>query len=154
MRARAVLLGLLMSGLCLGSQGAFGQELRRAILSEIKGPVEVRLEDGSWKPAENGMVLYEQGEIRSGEGGFAEILLDEGGSTGKLELQEKSHLRLSTLNWDEASGKKETYLDLAIGKVLVHAEKLQGDSKFEVRTPNATAGVRGTVFEVSVDEEE
>ncbi|MBN1688101.1 MAG: FecR domain-containing protein, partial [Candidatus Omnitrophica bacterium] len=70
----------------------------------------------------------------------------------KIELKPKSRLKMTTLEMDAITGEKITLLDLAIGKVLVHASKLQGESKFEVRTPTSTTGVRGTVFEVSVEE--
>jgi hypothetical protein len=53
---------------------------------------------------------------------------------------------------NKITGDKTTLLDLAIGKVLVQTQKLQGDSKFEVRTPTALTGVRGTIFEVTVKE--
>lgn len=125
---------------------------RQAVLSQIRGPVEVRIAGSRWQSAQLEMTLREKDEIRTGNGGFAEILLDRGGSSGKLELKAKSHLLLTSLTWDEASGEKSTFLDLAIGKVLVHAEKLKPNSKFEIRTPTATTGVRGTVFEVSVEE--
>ena len=98
------------------------------------------------------MLLHEKDEIKTFDKSSVLILLDQGGETGKLELKEKSHLRLNTLKLDAQSGEKVTLLDLAIGKVLVYAEKLRGDSKFEVKTPTATTGVRGTVFEVSVEE--
>ena len=53
---------------------------------------------------------------------------------------------------ESKTGDKTTLLDLALGKVLVHVEKLQGKSKFEVRTPTALTGVRGTTFTVEVRE--
>ena len=135
-----------------GAVSSFGQQEREAILSKIRGPVEVRIQGGEWQKAELQMMLHEKDEIRTAKGSLVEILLDSEGSTGKLELKEKSHLRLSMLTWNQASGEKSTFLDLAIGKVLVHAEKLNANSKFEIRTPTATTGVRGTVFEVSVEE--
>jgi len=131
---------------------AWAQGVRHAEISEARGEVEIRKEGGVWEPAQGGILLYEQDEIRTAPGGFAEILLDQGASTGKLELKEKSHLKLTTLDWDSQLGEKVTLLDLAIGRVLVHAEKLRGNSRFEVRTPTATTGVRGTIFEVSVEE--
>jgi hypothetical protein len=51
-----------------------------------------------------------------------------------------------------AARKSETYLfRLDLGQVWVRVLKaLTGPSKFEIRTPTATAGVRGTVFSVRV----
>ena len=61
-----------------------------------------------------------------------------------------SLFRINTAETDPKTGNKMTLLDLAVGKVLVHAAKLKGGSRFEVRTPTAISGVRGTVFEVEV----
>lgn len=133
---------------------ASADDVRGAKILDLRGKVEVRTGGGSWQPATKDMQLYEKDEVRTGDDGFVSLELDKTGETGTFELPAKSHLRLSTLKRDKATGDKTTYLDLALGKVLVHAEKLEGASKFEVKTPNASAGVRGTVFEVSVDEGE
>ena len=130
-----------------------GQGLREVIVSEMKGSVQVRMAGGEWQDAAAGMVLHENDEIRTAQGAQVDLLLDREANTGKLELREKSHLKLSHMTLDGVTGEKSTMLDLALGKVLVHAEKLKGDSKFEVKTPTSIAGVKGTVFEVSVEEQ-
>ena len=135
------------------SSTALAESLRQVIVFEIKGPVEVRMDGGEWQRAEAGMVLHQTDEVRTGKGGYAVLLVDEEAATGKLELKEKSFLTLETLQYGLAPEEKVTVLDLAIGRMLVHAEKLRKDSRFEVKTPTATTGVKGTVFEVSVDEE-
>lgn len=127
---------------------------RYGILHEIKGGVFVRIGGAEWQPAQPGMILHEKDEIRTDKGGSAEIHLDQEADTGKLELKESSYMRLNTLAFDPQGGDKTTLLDLALGKILVRAEKLQGNSKFEVRTPTSTTGVRGTVFEVQIEENE
>ena len=131
---------------------AQAEQVRSATIKTVDGSVEIRTEGGEWKPAAPGMKLYEKDEIRTGENSEASLYLDGEGETGDLKLAEKSHMRLGTLLKDNKTEDKVTYLDLALGKVLVHAEKLRGQSKFEVRTPNASAGVRGTVLEVSVED--
>jgi hypothetical protein len=128
------------------------QPLRQATVTSIRGEVSVKLAGGDWQPAVNGMVLHELDELKTAKKAYAKLLLDERGSTGQVEVKEHSHLRLNTLQWGAAEGEKVTLLDLAIGKVLIHAEKLKGKSKFEVRTPTSTTGVRGTIFEVAVEE--
>ena len=137
----------------LFSASASAASTRQATLSKVKGEVAVRISGGEWKDAVKGMVLNEKDEIKTAHGGFAELSIDERGATGKVELKENSRLRLNTLSLNPKSGEKVTLLDLAVGKVLIRAQKLQGDSKFEVKTPTSTSGVRGTVFEVSVEEE-
>jgi hypothetical protein len=137
----------------LTSTHAFSEEPRKAIVTEVRGMVEARVDSLDWRPAQAGLVLHERDEIRTAENSFAAILVDEEGKSGKLDLKEKSHLKFNQLNLEPLTGDKTTLLDLAIGRVMVKAEKLQGDSTFEVRTPNSTTGVRGTEFEVVVDED-
>lgn len=144
-------IGVVAFMLCSGA--ALGEEVRHAQILDLQGDVSVKLQGGEWQTAELGMMLQEKDEVRTAKGGFAEIVLD-GGEVARLELKEGSLFRIDTMDMEPASGEKVTLLDLAIGRVLVHAEKLHGDSKFEVRTPTSTTGVRGTEFEVSVREKE
>ncbi len=122
---------------------------RIAIVTEVRGNAEVHPVDSDWKPAEAGMILQENDEIRTGKDGMVWLLLDENGKTGNLELKPDSRIRLGIMQWNAQTGDKTTILDLALGQVLVHAQKLKGKSRFEVRTPNSTTGVRGTTFLVS-----
>ena len=149
-RVRFLSLGVAVAFGLSGSL-AFAQGARHGQLSHVQGEVSVLFQEGDWQKGEVGMVLSEGDEIRTEEGATAQILLDQG-ETGRLELREKSLFRIHTMTQDLRTGEKTTLLDLAIGKVLVHAGKLKGDSKFEIRTPTSTTGVRGTVFEVSVEE--
>jgi hypothetical protein len=123
---------------------------RQATISNVSGEAFVRLNQGEWQPASAGMVVNQNDEIKTSKGSSVEILLDEG-DVGKIKIDQKSRFRIHTLDVDRATGEKSTLLDLAIGKVVVEAKRLEGDSKFEVRTPTATTGVRGTRFEVSVE---
>ncbi len=135
--------------LMIGSILAHAAETRHAILRETHGTVEVRIGGAEWKPAEAGMVLYQNDEIRTGKESKASLLLDENGQTGNFELKPDSRLRLGVMQKDVQTGDKTTILDLALGQVLVHAQKLKGKSRFEVHTANSTTGVRGTTFLVS-----
>jgi len=147
LKALIILAGFLIVS---GSPADAG-EVRTATIDDMKGEVLVRLAGTDWQAAKEDMVLHEKDEIRTLAGAKATLLLDEG-KTGKLELREKSFFRLNTLKKDDQTDKKTTLLDLAEGKLRVYAKKLKDGEKFEVRTPTAIAGVRGTVFDVSVDE--
>ncbi|MEI7751999.1 MAG: FecR domain-containing protein, partial [Candidatus Omnitrophota bacterium] len=71
---------------------------------------------------------------------------------GRVEIKEGSLFRIQKAETDGLTGDRTTILDLAIGKILVKVEALKGNSKFEVKTPTALTGVRGTLFEVAVKE--
>lgn len=129
---------------------AWGDETGKATVMKVEGGVEIRIQDRDWQNAQAGMVLGQEDEIRTGPNGMAQLLLDQGGKTGQIEIQPESRLRFSQLRFDPQSERRSTVLDLAVGNVLVQAEKLsEGDSEFRVRTPNAVSGVRGTSFTVS-----
>ena len=125
--------------------------VRQAILLKVEGTAEVRIAQADWKPAEAGMILHASDEIRTGKNSTAEVLLDEGGSSGEFELKPESRLQFNKMDGDAKTAHKVTVLNLAIGDVLVHAQKVTGDSVFQVKTPNSTTGVRGTTFLVSAE---
>lgn len=140
-------LGLVTFLLFLMSATASADQVRQATLTNFAGDVMVRQDGGEWKPATSGVIMKINDEIKTSSGAFAEVLLDN----GSVKIHEKSHFKIDTMNLDPATGEKVTYLNLAIGRILIQAQTLQGNSKFEVRTPTSTTGVRGTVFEVSIE---
>ena len=74
------------------------------------------------------------------------------GETAAVEINENSQLLLLELIQDKEEETQQTLLDLAIGKVLIRAQKLHSEkSKFEVKTPTSIVGVRGTTFAVEVE---
>ena len=134
----------------VGVSSASAADAREATISATQGEVFVRQEQGEWMPAEPGMKLGLQDELKTDKHASADILLDKG-NVGNVHISEKSLFKIDRMDVDRSSGDKFTMLNLAIGKVLVHAEKLEGASRFEVKTPTSTTGVRGTMFEVSVE---
>jgi hypothetical protein len=97
------------------------------------------------------MMILPGDEVKTAEKNSVEVLMD-GGKIGHVEIKEGSLFRIQQAETDSSTGDKTTILDLAIGKILVKVEALKGNSKFEVRTPTALTGVRGTIFEVTVRE--
>ena len=150
MKMKLQVIGIAALGFLFFGGLAIAAEAREATISGVKGEVFVRQNHGDWKPAQKGMVLYRDDEVKTSQGSLAEVLLDNG-AVGSVQVKEKSLFRINIMDEDVKTGDKVTLLDLAIGKVMVHAEKLKGNSKFEVRTPTSTTGVRGTMFEVSVE---
>ncbi len=143
-------LGLVTLLLFFVSATASAEQIRQATLANFAGEVLVKQDGGEWKPATPGITMKINDEIKTSSGASAEVLLDNG-NTGSVKIREKSHFKIDTMNVDPTTGDKVTYLNLALGRILIQVQKLQGDSKFEVRTPTSTTGVRGTVFEVSVE---
>ena len=126
------------------------EEIRYVSIQTIQGIVEVRQNNGDWKPAQNGTILYQHDEIRTGKGAYAQVLIDRDADTGSLEIKEKTRMRFNTLEKNKQTQEKTTLLDVAIGRIMVHVEKLKGASRFEANTATTTMGVRGTTIEVIV----
>lgn len=126
---------------------------RVAKLVEFEGEVQV-MPKGSrvWSSAQEGVVLSEGDAIKTGPASSALLNIEGDAKKGSLvSLKENTRLNLDILKEDIGTNKKVTLLDVSIGKILIQAEKLQGGSKFEVKTPTSVVGVRGTKFAVEVD---
>ncbi|OQA56572.1 MAG: FecR protein [Candidatus Omnitrophica bacterium ADurb.Bin277] len=112
--------------------------------------VFVKNRTGRWIPAEEGMVLLPGDELRTAKDAPSVEVILENGEAGRIEVSGGSWLRIPKVEKDPETGDKTTLLDLAVGKMLLKVEALKGDSRFEVRTPTALTGVRGTMFDVEV----
>ena len=155
MKKVSLIWGIVMLVLAFSMGSVQAQDQARFVeVKSLKGLVEVKVEGADWKLAEKGMILRVGDEIRTGSQSYAEMFIDEKAETGKMEVLENTRFRINTLDLDEAKGDKTTYMDVVIGGLKLDVEKLEGDSKFEVYTPTSTVGVRGTIFEVLVGEEE
>lgn len=123
---------------------------RIAAVSEVQGQVEVRRRD-----TRDFVPLGTTRHVVAGD-----VLRTDPSSSMTLNWADGSRIRVgpgSTLQVMKCqfntARKADTYLfRLDVGQVWVRVLKaLSGPSKFEIRTPTATAGVRGTVFSVHVD---
>jgi hypothetical protein len=102
-----------------------------------------------WKHAPVGTALTNGMKIRTGREAEALVQWKQG------HILKVFGMSTVTIDRSEMNGDKEnTRLDINNGKVFVKAHKLASDdSKFEVKTPTAIAGVRGTEFMVEVSGE-
>ena len=71
--------------------------------------------------------------------------------TADLVIKPESQFTLQTFSHDPDKKIENTLLSIQAGSVLVKAQKMIGDSKFEVKTPTSIVGIRGTTFEVQVE---
>src|SRR5438552_806583 len=119
-----------------------------AILTVISGNVLMRSAGADFSTAIDGAVLYVGSTIRTGADARAIITLFEG-STVELEPASDITIEEATLR----SGSTIVELAQSLGRswhVVTHLTT--ADSRYEVKTPAATASVRGTAFEVVVDD--
>ncbi len=124
---------------------------RIASVSEVAGQVYVKARgDADFKPLGDKQHVLAGYTVRTGPGSGV-TLNWVNGSRVRLGPETSVRVRKCTLN---TSTRATTSLfDLDVGRIWVRVLTiLGGRSKFEIRTPTATAGVRGTVFFVEVDE--
>jgi hypothetical protein len=118
-----------------------------AILTVISGDVETRFGVGGFSTAADGAVLYVGSTIRTGADARAVITLFEGST---VELEPASDITIEEAT--ARSGSTIVQLEQSLGRswhVVTHLTN--ADSRYEVKTPAATASVRGTSFEVAVE---
>jgi hypothetical protein len=84
--------------------------------------------------------------IISGEDGNAVFCVADG-STFEVFPNSEVVFRDNPPNWRDM-------LDLLVGRIRVQIQKLGGPNPNRIQTPTATISVRGTIFDVTVDDEE
>ena len=132
------------------SVSAATSTLRLAKITSIDGPVKVFKGGGSKAfPAFKGMSMSEGDKLVTGIGGSVTFDLED---DKVITVSQNTQLMLSELVKD-VKGNTDTSMNLMGGKVLCNIKKkLTQDSSFEIKTPTAVMGVRGTMFFVGQEE--
>lgn len=113
-----------------------------ATVTEVAGKVEYKLPGKDWKPAKVGDIVPKGTIISTGFKSTA--LLTVGPST----ITVKPVTRLSLEDLVESSSGTQTQLFLLAGRVKADVTPQSGKvTEFKVKSPTATASVRGTGFE-------
>ena len=117
-------------------------------VDKVSGETSLEREDNKQEIYE-GINLKSQDAIITGQDGQVELLVD---SDKHIWAQKNTKFKVVS-SGNENKGKLK--IELQYGTSLVEIEsKLPEGAFFEVETPNATIGVRGTIFETSYDEDE
>ena len=115
-----------------------------AVLFGVVEEVYVRPHGGAWMPAEQNMQLRVKDEVRTGQG---KVKMKMRGR-GEVRLPPNSHLILLSI---DPLGEKVT-IELKGGRIWNNITPGGGVVNYTVRTPDLVAGVRGTLFKVSLNE--
>jgi hypothetical protein len=116
--------------------------VERVLPAQIKGAGEV-----AWKDVEDGAAVRLGDSFRTGPGGRVKMIFDD---KSILILAEKSVLDITRHVYDPSTKQRESLYKLYEGKVRALVGELFGaNSKFEIQSPTAVAGVKGTDFEES-----
>ena len=122
-----------------------GAMVDEAIFEQVQGEVKVLGADSAVRPAQAGMLVQGGEIIETGAKSSARILLPD---ESVLELKESTRIELNDSR-ENARGISSVllYLGRMWGDI---AKNLDGDTTFEVVTPSAVAGIRGTIFSAGV----
>ena len=123
-------------------------ESGKAVVRSIRGSAQYA-EGGQWMPLKVGQVLKAGSTVRTANESQVDLFMDQNGPV--VRLVENTTLGVDKLNYD-ATGIDtviETQLDLKSGRVLGIVKKMSHNSKYEIKTPNGVAGIRGTEYDVS-----
>jgi hypothetical protein len=124
---------------------AFGSDGAAKVI-QLTGQVSVLRDSVPWALQAGSDVLVRQ-IIITGPDGFAVFRVADG-STFEVYPNSRVTFRANPSNWKDM-------LDLWLGRVKVHIEKLSGQPNHNrVRTPTAVISVRGTIFDVAVEDED
>jgi hypothetical protein len=134
---KKTMLGLLF---LLGAGMLFSQE---AIIREFTGTVEVKGPGAeAWSPVRQGQAIDRSAVISTGFKSSAVI------GIGNSILMVQPLTRLTVLDLQEAGGNEQVNLSLRTGRIRADVKPpAGGKTEFTVRSPTATASVRGTAFE-------
>lgn len=128
---------------------AQAQAARAAIVVEVKGDVSVKRAGGS-----KSYTVYEDMSLNQGDlistGGSSSVVLKIADRGDEMTIGENAEVYISDLV-NQGSGKTSKFKVWA-GSVWTRVKSLVGsEDEFDVETPTATMGVRGTLFLINVD---
>ncbi len=123
---------------------------RIATVSEVVPPVWVKTAaSDQFKPLSEGAHVLAGNLVKTGDGGQATLNWVDG---SRIRLAPATSLKVLKCSLNKNNGAETSLFHLDVGRVWVRILQALGErSKFEIRTPTATAGVRGTVFSLAVD---
>jgi hypothetical protein len=115
----------------------------------VQGSVEVQ-HAGVWRTASIGTAVFVGDHVRTGARSRTTIVLRD---DSVLDLAPNTEFSLETQEFDESARHYQSLLHVAAGKIRawVSAYYREPNARYEVETPTAVSGVRGTEFLVVYD---
>ena len=121
----------------------------KAVVRSIRGSAQYAAEGGLWLPLKVGQVLKPGSTVRTANDSQVDLFMDQNGPI--VRLVENTTLGIDKLNFEPTGIDTiiETQLDLKSGRILGIVTKMAATSKYEIKTPNGVAGIRGTEYDIS-----
>jgi len=140
---------------CAAFLSATSSEARmnEAVVRGVRGTANYSSDrGGNWKKLNVGMKLGQNSVIRTAPGSSVDLFLGDNGPV--VRVTEDTTLGIDKLTVDQGAGSEkiiETQLDLRNGRILGNVKHLAAASKYEVKTPQGVAGIRGTRYDIRAD---
>src|SRR5512139_673188 len=138
--------------LMVSSVAAYPPEEPAAVVTMLDGKATVSICGAKTGTAlKKNDKLAKNQEVQVGERSRIELRFPDG---TVMRFAERSRIKLEDISYDSKTQYKKVKVDLGGGKLWANVKKLvTTDSKVEVKTVNAVAGVRGTVYRVNVEDD-
>jgi hypothetical protein len=117
-------------------------------VASVRGDAQIG-RGGAFTAATVGAGVQLGDELRTGEGQMRVVFRDD----SVIDLTERSSMTVDTQVFDPANSKYTSLLRLAAGKARALVGSIYGTpgASYEIQTPTAVAGVRGTAFLIEYD---
>jgi ferric-dicitrate binding protein FerR (iron transport regulator) len=122
-----------------------------ATVQAVAGSADYSEGGGTWMPVRAGQVLRPGSIVRTAADSRVDLNLKANGPV--VRLTQNTTLGLERLLYEHTGADTviETQLDLKAGTIVGRVAKTSPASKYEVKTPNSVALVRGTEYIISAD---
>ena len=123
----------------------------KAVVRSVKGTASYAEQGGEWRPLKTGQALNSGATVKTGVDGAVDLYMGDNGPD--VHLFDSTTLGLDRLNIEQTGTEPvvETQLNLTAGTIRGYVKKLAAASKYEVKTPSAVVGVRGTKYQISAN---
>jgi hypothetical protein len=129
---------------------AQAQQQGKAVVRAIRGSAQYS-QGGDWSNLSKDKELTAGAVIKTGADSQVDLTLDKNGKA--VRIKENSILAIDTLTIEDGGTGEAvitTKLNLSSGRVLGEVVGLAAASKYEVKVPTGTIGIRGTKYDISV----
>ncbi|MEO5804072.1 MAG: FecR domain-containing protein [Verrucomicrobiota bacterium] len=120
-----------------------------AKVRSIRGSAKYSLGGGVWVPLRVGTTLRPGATIQTAPESIVDLYLGENGPVVRVTPNTTVGMEKLTYAGTGVDSVTETRLNLQSGTIIGNVKKLAKASKYEIKTPNGVAGIRGTDYVVT-----
>lgn len=115
----------------------------------VRGQAQYSVGGGAWLPLSVGKVLTASSVIKTSANSLVDLFLKNNGPV--IRVTADTTLGLTKLMYEETDADVviDTQLDLSNGRILGNVKKMAAASKYDVKIPTGTVGIRGTQYDIS-----